>query len=184
MNAVALPVLALAEGESFSPFTFDPAATVLTIITFLVLLVILGAFAWKPILAAIEAREKRIEDAIGKAETDRKQAEALLTDYRTRVANVEQEIAALRETGRRDAEALRADIRTKAEAEAAAATEKARREIELAKTQALVEIRREAVGLGLAVAGKVVGKSLDDADRRRLAQEVVDDLSRIPAGKA
>ena len=35
-----------------------------------------------------------------------------------------------------------------------------------------------------SVAGKVVGRSLDDADRRRLAQEVIDDLARVPAGKA
>ena len=168
----------------FDPLAFDPSAMVLTLATFVVLLLILSKFAWKPLLAAIEQREKRIEDAISKAEADRKAAEGLLADYRARVANVEQEVAALREKGRQDAESLRADIRARAEHEAAAATEKARRDIDLAKNQAVADIRREAVGLGLAVAGKVVGRSLDDADRRRLAQEVVDDLSRVPAGKA
>jgi F-type H+-transporting ATPase subunit b len=93
-------------------------------------------------------------------------------------------VAALRDKGRQEGEALRAELKSRAEAEAKAAIDKARKEIELAKSQAVLEIRREAVGLGLAVAGKVVGKSLDDADRRRLAQEVVDDLSRVPAGKA
>jgi F-type H+-transporting ATPase subunit b len=169
---------------TFDPLSFDPSATVLTILTLIVLALILSKVAWKPMLAAVEAREKRIDDAIAKAEADRKQAEALLADYRARVANVETEVAALREKGRVDAEALRSDIRGRAEAEARAATEKARKEIDLAKAQALLEIRREAVGLGLAIAGKVVGKSLDDADRRRLAQEVVDDLSAVPAGKA
>lgn len=174
------PVLA---ASGFNPLTFDPAAAALTLITFVGLLLLLKAFAWKPILSAIEQREKRIDDAIARAEADRKAAEAMLADYTRRVANVESEIAALREKGRQEAEALRGEIRGKAEAEAAAAGEKARREIELAKGQALAEIRREAVGLGLAVAGKVVGRSLDDADRRRLAQEVVADLTRVPAGK-
>ena len=168
----------------FDPLAFDPSAMVLTVATFIVLLLILSKVAWKPLLAAIEAREKRIEDAISKAESDRKSAEVLLSEYRARVANVEQEVAALREKGRQDAEALRADIRARAEKEGAAATEKARRDIELAKNQAVADLRREAVGLGLAVAGKVVGRSLDDADRRRLAQEVIDDLARVPAGKA
>jgi len=168
----------------FDPLAFDPSAMVLTLATFVVLLLILSKVAWKPLLAAIEQREKRIEDAIAKAEADRKAAEGLLADYRARVASVEQEVAALREKGRQDAETLRADIRARAEKEGAAATEKARRDIELAKNQALADIRREAVGLGLAVAGKVVGRSLDDADRRRLAQEVIDDLARVPAGKA
>ena len=167
----------------FDPLAFDPSAMVLTLVTFVVLLLILSKVAWKPLLAAIEAREKRIDDAISKAEADRKSAEAMLAEYKARVAGVEQELAALREKGRMDAEALRADIRGKAESEAAAATEKARRDIELAKNQAVADIRREAVGLGLAVAGKVVGRSLDDADRRRLAQEVIDDLARVPAGK-
>jgi F-type H+-transporting ATPase subunit b len=167
----------------FDPLAFDPSAMVLTVATFIVLLLILSKVAWKPLLAAIEQREKRIEDAIAKAEADRKAAEGLLSEYRARVANVEQEVAALREKGRQDAESLRADIRARAEHEAAAATEKARRDIELAKNQAVADIRREAVGLGLAVAGKVVGRSLDDADRRRLAQEVIDDLARVPAGK-
>jgi F-type H+-transporting ATPase subunit b len=179
-----LPLLVLAEEGGFQPLRFDPAATGLTVITFLVLFFIVAKFGWKPILAAIEAREKRIEDAISKAETDRKQAESLLADYRARVANVESEVAALRDKGRQEGEALRADLKSRAEAEAKAAIDKARKEIELAKSQAVLEIRREAVGLGLAVAGKVVGRSLDDADRRRLAQEVVDDLSRVPAGKA
>jgi F-type H+-transporting ATPase subunit b len=168
---------------TFDPLAFDPSAMVLTLITFVVLLLILSKVAWKPMLAAIEQREKRIDDAIAKAEADRKSAEAMLADYKARVANVEQELAALREKGRVDAEALRTEIRGRAEKEAAAATEKARRDIDLAKNQAVADIRREAVGLGLAVAGKVVGRSLDDADRRRLAQQVVDDLSRVPAGK-
>jgi F-type H+-transporting ATPase subunit b len=179
------PVLALAEeGGGFNPLAFDPGAFGLTIITILVLIFILSKFAWKPILAAIEQREQRITDAIGKAETDRKQAESMLADYRARVANVEAEVAALRDKGRQEGEALKAELKSRAEAEAKAAIDKARKEIELAKSQALLEIRREAVGLGLAVAGKVVGRSLDDADRRRLAQDVVDDLARVPAGKA
>jgi F-type H+-transporting ATPase subunit b len=180
-----MPVLALAaEDGGFNPLAFDPAAMGLTVITILALIFILSKFAWKPILAAIEQREKRITDAISKAEGDRKQAESMLAEYKARVANVEAEVAALRDKGRQEGEALKSELKARAEAEAKAAIEKARKEIELAKSQAVMEIRREAVGLGLAVAGKVVGKSLDDADRRRLAQEVVDDLARVPAGKA
>src|SRR5262245_1659276 len=101
MNFAIAP-LALAEEGGFNPLQFDPAATALTVTTFLVLLLILAKFAWKPILGAIESREKRIADAIGKAETDRKSAETLLSDYTRRVSNVEQELATLREKARVD----------------------------------------------------------------------------------
>lgn len=173
------PFLA-AEG-SFNPLHMDPTAAVLTLITFSGLLFILWKFAWGPILSAIEQREQRIDEAIKNAEADRANAKTMLDDYTQRVANVESEIAALREKGRNDAEAIAADIRAKAEESARASTEKAQRDIELARTQALEDIRREAVEIGLAVAGKVVERSVDDADQRRLAEQVVAEISSVDA---
>ena len=173
----------LAEAESgFDPLRFDPSAFWLTIITFLALLFILRKAAWKPMLTAVEAREKRIEDAISRSEADRVAAAKLLEDYKRTVANVESEVAALREKGRLESESTRRDIVAKAQQEAVAVAEKARRDIELARQQALQDIRREAVGLGIAVAGKVVGRSLDGEDQRRLATEVVGNLTAVGRG--
>jgi len=170
----AVPVLA--EG-SFNPLSFDPSAMALTFITFFALLFILGKFAWKPMLGAIEARENRIEDAIRKADEGRQQANELLSTYESRVANVEQEMADLREKGRADAEAIARDVRAQAEQDAKARVERAINEIELAHTQAIEDIRRESVALGMAVASKVVGRSIEGEDQLRLANEVVRDLS-------
>lgn len=172
-------LLGLAEGGGFNPLAFDPAAMVLTLVTFFGLLFLLAKFAWGPILKAVEAREGRIEGAIRQAELDRAEAARLMAEYKATIANVAQEVAALREQGRLEAEVIRRDLRAKAEAEAADISEKARREIELARNQALQDIRREAVGLGLAVAGRVVGRSLDGHDQRRLAEEVVGNLASV-----
>jgi F-type H+-transporting ATPase subunit b len=178
MSIANLVVLGAAE-SGFDPLRFDPSAFVLTVVTFLGLLLILSKVAWKPIITAVEAREKRIDDAITKAETDRQAAAKLLEDHKRTVANVESEVAALRERGRLESEALRRDIVGKAQQEAVAAAEKARRDIELARQQAVQDIRREAVTLGIAVAGKVVGRSLDGEDQRRLANEVVGNLTAV-----
>ena len=175
------PFLAAAEG-GFNPLHMDPSAAVLTLITFSGLLFILWKFAWGPILSAVEQREQRIDEAIKNAEVDREKAQAMLDDYTQRVANVESEIAALREKGRTDAEAIAADIRQKAEESARMVAEKAERDIELARTQALEDIRREAVDLGLAVAGKVVERTVDDADQRRLAEQVVAEIASVDGG--
>ncbi len=182
MSMATLTVLGVAESSGFNPLTFDPSAFALTVITFLALLAILAKVAWKPILAQVEAREKRIEDAIAKSEADRAAAAKVLEEYKRTVANVESEVAALREQGRLDAETLRRDVVGKAQQEASAVADKARRDIELARQQALQDIRREAVHLGIAVAGKVVGRSLDGEDQRRLAADVVGDLAG--AGRA
>jgi F-type H+-transporting ATPase subunit b len=178
MSIPTLVVLGASEG-GFNPLRFDPSAFGLTVITFLALLLILSRVAWKPIMTAVEAREKRIDDAIAKSEADRQAAARLLEDHKRTVANVESEVAALRERGRLESEALRKDIVGRAQQEAAAAAEKARRDIELARQQAVQDIRREAVTLGIAVAGKVVGRSLDGEDQRRLANEVVGNLTTV-----
>jgi len=182
MMTVPMSALGLAGGGSFNPLTFDPSAMLLTFITFFALLFILGKFAWKPILEMIELREKRIEGSIEQAEQDRAEAKKLLEDYQQRVANVESEVAGLREQGRQDAEGMRKDILGKANADAALVAEKALKEIDLAKNQALQDMRREAVGIGLSIAGKVVGRSLDGADQRRIADEVVGDIATVSRG--
>lgn len=166
---------------SFNPLAFDPSAFALTWLTFLVLLFLLTKFVWKPTLKAIEAREDRIEASIKKAEQDRKHAGELLASYQEQLASAEKEAAGLREQARADAEALAAQLKARAEADAAARVERATQEISQARAQALQDIRQEAVVLGMAVATRVVGRSLDGADQQRLAAEVVAGLTS--AGK-
>ena len=47
---------------------------------------------------------------------------------------------------------------------------RARRDIDSEKTAAIAELRREAVGLAIAAAGKVIEKNLDDAQNRKLVE--------------
>jgi F-type H+-transporting ATPase subunit b len=182
VTSTAALVVALAEGGGFNPLAFDPSAMALTIITFLVLLVLLAKFAWGPILKMAETREKRITDAIAEAESQRAEAQRLLEEHRKAMASVQTELALMREQGLAEAEKARQLVRKKAEAEAAELSTKARRDIELARTQALQDIRREAVDLGLAAASRVVGRSLDGNDQRRIAEEVVGGLAGVSAG--
>jgi F-type H+-transporting ATPase subunit b len=163
----------------FNPLIFDPAALGLTVITFLGLLVVLRLVGWKPMLAAIEAREQRIEQAIKNAEEHRAKAEAMLAEYEQRVAGVETEVAALRDKGRHQAELMRKDILEKAGAEAADLLTMAHRDIDAAKSQAIEDIRKEAVEIGMAIAGRVVARKLDDSDSRRLADQVIAELGSV-----
>jgi F-type H+-transporting ATPase subunit b len=174
-------VVGLSEGGSFNPLAFDPSAMVLTLATFFTLLFLLAKFAWGPILKMIESREKRIADAIQQADAGRAEAQKMLEEYRSTVAGVQGELAALREKGRQEAEAVRQQIRQKAEQEAAEIATKAKRDIQVAHQQALQDIRREAVELGLAAASRVVGRSLDGQDQRRIAEQVVGGMA--PAGR-
>lgn len=179
MDTLALAAAADGGGSSFDPLYFDPSAFLLTIIFFFGLLFALRKIAWGPMLEAAEKREKRIEEAIAAAEKQRREADGLLEDYKRRVANVEQEVAQLRDKGRADAEEMRRQTLDKARGEADALVERAKREIDSSRLQALEDIRREAVTLGLSVAGRVVERSLDGDDHKRLAEQVLAEVGAV-----
>ena len=170
---------ALGSSDGFNPLIFDPSALGLTVITFIGLLLVLRVIGWKPILEAIESREKRIEDAITGAEDQRSKAESMLADYEQRVARVETEVGELRDKGRHEADLMRKDILERAGAEAADLLSMAHRDIEAAKAQAIEDLRKEAVEIGMAIADRVVARKIDDADSRRLADQVIAELQVV-----
>ena len=85
-------------------FAVDFGLAVWTLLTFGALLFVLGKFAWRPLMAALDAREKSIQGDIDEAKRQRDDAEALLAEYREQLAD-----------GRRQAQALVAESREAAE---------------------------------------------------------------------
>jgi len=166
----------LASGASFDPLKPDPAAFWLTLILFLVLFSLLLKFAWNPILNALDAREKRIGDAVDSAESAKEEAERLRAEIQQQITDNEKSIAARIEEGRLAADRQGQDILAKAKADAEAERERAVREIEVQKQQALTELRDESVRLSKAIAEKVLARELNADDHRRLADEVLQAL--------
>ena len=104
------------------------------------MLVVLGKFAWGPILKALQARESFIHDALAKAKRDRDEAEARLREYEERLATARAEATAIVDEGRRDAEVVKRKIEEAAKVEADKMIERARREIQLATVTATKEL--------------------------------------------
>ena len=75
--------------------TPDIGLTVWTVVTFLCVVFILGRFAWKPILSALEAREARIREDVRSAEESRRAAEASRREFESRLAGAKAETRAL-----------------------------------------------------------------------------------------
>ena len=172
-----LVMLASAEGgEGFNPLSLDFGAVILTWITFLVSLAILTKTCWKPILKSAREREERIAQSIKSAEDAEARAEDLLKKYTSQLDGAKQEVNALIEEGRASAEKLKKEILEKANAEAEAARNRANKEIELAKDKALEQIRTEAVDLSIAVASRILERSMDDQDHRKMAQDILDEV--------
>ena len=170
-------ILASSEGGGgFNPLEFDSSALILAWITFLVALGVLTKVCWKPLLTAVKEREERIANNIESAENARTEAEGMLKRYEDQLANSRQEIDRLLEEGRSSAEKLKKEIVDKAHHEAEAAKERANKEIELARDRALDQIRTEAIDLSISISSRILERSLDDADHRKLAQDILKEI--------
>ena len=148
-----------------------------TLVIFLILFAILGKLVFPKILAAVEAREKALEDAIEGAKRDREEASRLLAEQQRQIEAARGDAQKLIVEGRQIGEKLRADMIEETQQQQQAMLERARREIEAEKERAISEIRREAIELAIAGASKVIEKNLDDQSNRKIVESF---LSSIP----
>jgi F-type H+-transporting ATPase subunit b len=153
-----------------------------TVIVFVLLLLILGKYAWKPMLKALHDREEHIEHCLLEAERARNEAERLIAENQKNLANAADQVRAMIDAARKDAEAAAAGIVQKAQAEAEASLERAKREIGNERDQALAEIFNKTADLAVAVAGKVLSKNLNADDQRRMIDSAMAELPALTNG--
>lgn len=164
------------EAQKPALLQFDPGAAVWSIIIFFLLLVLLRATAWKPILRVLQEREDFIEKSIADAKREREQAEQLLAEYKAQLEKARTEVAAIVAEGRRDAEATARRIQEQARHEADETANRARREIQLAAESARKELHDEAAQLAVLVAGRIIRKELSPADHSALVAESLQEM--------
>lgn len=158
------------------------AGTILwTLITFALVLVILRATVWKPLLSALDERETSIREALLGAEKAREQAEAALVEHRNKLEQAEQEARAIVNESRESAEKVHQDIVAEAREQAQQSIEQARRSIESEKRAAIVELRREVSDLAVQAAGALLDANLDDDRNRKLVDDLIDKIPQSPA---
>lgn len=148
-----------------------------TLVIFLILLFVLSKFAFRPIIAAVEAREQALEDAINSAKRDREEAALLLAQHRASLDASRGEGQKLIADARATAERVRTELVEQAHAEQAKMLERARAEIDAERAKAIAELRKEAVDLAIMGAGKVIGQNLDREANRKLVESFLASVS-------
>jgi F-type H+-transporting ATPase subunit b len=148
-----------------------------TLVTFLLVFAILGKLVFPKITAAVEAREKALEEAIEGAKRDRDEAARILAEQQKQIEAARLEAQKIIVEGRQMGEKVRATMIEETHQEQQAMLERARREIETEKEKAIAELRREAIELAIAGASKVIEKNLDDQSNRKIVESF---LASIP----
>ena len=167
---VATPALAQEEAHAPNLLSANYGLMFWTLIIFVVLLVVLTKFAFGPITKAVEAREHALEEAISAAKRDREEAARVLAEHRAALEASRAEGQKIIVEARAAAERVRTELIEQAHAEQANMLARARQDIEAEKSRAIAQLRREAVDLAIAGAGKVIDRNLDQAANRQLVE--------------
>ena len=175
--ALAAPALAAeAEHEAPSLFAGDLGNAVWTVVIFVLVLTVLGKFAWGPILAALQSRETFIREALEKAKREREEAEARLRPYEETLAGARAEASAIVDEGRRDAETVKRRVEEDAKHQADLIIERAKREIQIATDTATKQLYLHSARMAMLMAARVIGRELSPQDHERLISETLDEI--------
>lgn len=150
---------------------------------FIILYILLRKFAFGPITAAVEARERALEEAIESARRDRDAAAKLLAEHQAKIDAARGEAQKLIADGRAVAEKMRADLLEQTRKEQQDMLERARREIESEKERAIAQLRREAVDLALAGASKVIEQNLETEKNRQLVERYLASIGSLEVSR-
>jgi F-type H+-transporting ATPase subunit b len=153
-----------------------PGLMIWTIVSFAVTVFVLSRVAFKPVQNMIDARRRRIEEAIEEADRARDEARRLLEQHRELIGQARSEAEEILAEARRVADAQRERVRQEADEDRARRLEETRRQIDQATHQALGQIREEVARLSLLAAEKVTRKALTDDDQRRLIDEALAEI--------
>lgn len=163
--------------DFLNTFGLDWAKFISQCIVVLIVYAVLAKFAFKPILAMLEARRKRIEEG-----------EDNLKSIQDQLARAEEKVQGMLDEANRDAERLIAEARESAEAvrnqrtqeaikEAQQIIEKAREASRLEHESAMKELKKDFGRLVIDATSKVTGKVLDEGDQKRINQETAGQVS-------
>jgi F-type H+-transporting ATPase subunit b len=149
------------------------------IINFLLLLVILRVFLYKPIVNMLDKRRETIRTDLEEAEAARSRAEAAKQEYEKQLEKAREERRSMLAQAREQADTMREEILEKARGEARDLVAKTEEEMVTLRRQAVAGAQGEIVELAMAAASKVVGESLDEQAQRRLIQEFIAEVGDL-----
>lgn len=147
-------------------------------IVFLVLIVLMAKFAWKPILGAIKSREDSINDALSSAEDAKKEMQNLKADNEKLLQEARVERDSLIREAREIKDKMIADAGEEAQEKANYIVAQAQITIQNEKNAAMADIKNQVASLSIEIAEKVVREELSNKDKqRKLVETMLDDVT-------
>jgi F-type H+-transporting ATPase subunit b len=142
-------------------------------LTFLAIVLILGRFAWRPIISALKAREDSIEDALKAADLAMEEMKLLQADNEKLLQEARKERDEIVREAQNAGNRIRSEAKEVAESASSRILDDARKEIIQQKEKALSELKGLVANLSVEIAEKVLRRELND---KRKQEEFVNQL--------
>ena len=184
MPVFILSTLLLAEGGGGSLTDIDFNLTLWTLVLFVLFAGVLGKFAWGPLLATIDAREKSVKDEVQGAHRANAEAAQLLEKHKELVRDAGREREDLLKRTRAEAEQIRNDLQAKARTEADQVLARAKEQIQRERDLAITVLRGQVADVAIEAAAKIVESSLTKDAQKKIVDEFVASLEAQRAGRA
>jgi F-type H+-transporting ATPase subunit b len=154
----------------------DFRAVITQALAFILLAVVLGKFAFRPLGAMIESRQKEIQDTLEQVAADRRAMEQTRADYEQRLANIEAEAREHITGAMKHAQEEAAAVLTKAREEAGEHRTRALADIDQERKKAVAQIRSEMADLAVAAASKILEREINPAVHRDLIGDFIQEV--------
>jgi len=159
-------------------FDINPGLSIWTTVVFVLLVIVLKRFAWKPILQALTEREEKIRGALEQADKARAEAAALLKQNEKNMARAEEEYQKMMREAKSLGEKMKEDIVNKArlqgQLELQRASEEIQRNVEAAKHQ----LRSEVADLAIKAAEKILDETLDAQRQKKMIDSFLNQMPK------
>lgn len=144
-----------------------------TIINFILLVLILRHFLFKPVNNILSSRETEIKEKITNTEENQRKAELLRLENEEKLKGAKEEGKTIVEDFKTKAEKLSDEIVTKAKEDAEFLLERARKDAEREREKAEEEIKTQAIDLAILLSSKALETSIDEQEHRRLIKDFI-----------
>ena len=145
-------------------------------VSFILLVLILRRFAWKPLLAMLDGRRAHIEEQLRQVAHSKAEMARLQAEYAQHLAKIDEEARAKIQQAILEGKRIALEIQEQARAQGHAIMTKSRETIELELAKAKVTLRDQVVAMTMEAVERVLDQKLDAKTDRQLVERALSEL--------
>ncbi len=157
----------------FASLGINLSLLVVFTVNFIILLVLLRLFLYKPVMKVLDERAQRTKEAMELAEATKQEFEQAKGEVQRQIEKGRQEGQAIIAQALQTGERLKEESRAEAAKQAQVMIDRARSELEAERDKIVGDLRREFVDISIAAAEKVIKETLDREKHRKLIEETL-----------